>query len=274
MGAVRERADRHRRRAARAAPARREPRRARARSFDIAGAVSVTAGLALLVYTLVDANDAGWGSTQTLVLGAVSLALLAVVRRDRAAHAPPAGAVLDLPAADAARRERRRAAARHVAVLDVLLHLAVHAAGAGLRAAQGRARLPAAGRCTIIVSAGVGVRARHAHRLQADADRGDAVHRRRPRLVRSGERARRHVRRRRPVPVAARGDRPRARVRPGRRSRAVTGITPGRGRPRVRAHQHLAAGRRRARPGGPRRGGHRHDRRRARLGRAQPARSR
>ena len=46
-------------------------------SFDIAGAVSVTAGLALLVYTLVDANDAGWASTQTIGLGAVSLALLA-----------------------------------------------------------------------------------------------------------------------------------------------------------------------------------------------------
>jgi EmrB/QacA subfamily drug resistance transporter len=47
-------------------------------SFDIAGAVSVTAGLALLVYTLVDANDAGWGSTQTIALGAVSVALLAL----------------------------------------------------------------------------------------------------------------------------------------------------------------------------------------------------
>ena len=46
-------------------------------SFDIAGAVSVTAGLALLVYTLVDANDAGWGSTQTLVLGGVAILLLA-----------------------------------------------------------------------------------------------------------------------------------------------------------------------------------------------------
>ncbi len=46
-------------------------------SFDIAGAVSVTAGLALLVYTLVDANNAGWGSTQTLALGGASLALLA-----------------------------------------------------------------------------------------------------------------------------------------------------------------------------------------------------
>jgi EmrB/QacA subfamily drug resistance transporter len=46
-------------------------------SFDVAGAVSVTAGLALLVYTLVDANDAGWGSTQTLVLGGLSVLLLA-----------------------------------------------------------------------------------------------------------------------------------------------------------------------------------------------------
>jgi EmrB/QacA subfamily drug resistance transporter len=55
-----------------------ESRDASSPSFDIAGAVSVTAGLALLVYTLVDANNAGWGSTQTLVLGAISLALLAL----------------------------------------------------------------------------------------------------------------------------------------------------------------------------------------------------
>jgi predicted MFS family arabinose efflux permease len=36
----------------------------------------VTAGLSLLVYTLVDANDAGWLSGQTLLLGAIALALL------------------------------------------------------------------------------------------------------------------------------------------------------------------------------------------------------
>jgi EmrB/QacA subfamily drug resistance transporter len=47
------------------------------RHFDVAGAVTVTGGLALGVYTLVDANRAGWTSTQTLVLGALSLALLA-----------------------------------------------------------------------------------------------------------------------------------------------------------------------------------------------------
>ena len=48
------------------------------RSFDIPGAVTVTAGLAILVYALVDANDAGWGSTQTVVLLAVALALIGI----------------------------------------------------------------------------------------------------------------------------------------------------------------------------------------------------
>jgi predicted MFS family arabinose efflux permease len=47
------------------------------RHFDTAGAVSVTAGLSVLVYALVDANDAGWGSTQTLGLLALSAALIA-----------------------------------------------------------------------------------------------------------------------------------------------------------------------------------------------------
>ena len=45
------------------------------------GAVSVTAGLSILVYALVDANDAGWGSTQTIGLLALAVALLGVVRR-------------------------------------------------------------------------------------------------------------------------------------------------------------------------------------------------
>ena len=47
------------------------------RNFDVAGAVTVTAGLTLLVYTLVDANDAGWLSGQTLGLGAIALAFIA-----------------------------------------------------------------------------------------------------------------------------------------------------------------------------------------------------
>ena len=47
------------------------------RHFDIAGAITVTAGLGLLVYSLVDATDAGWGSAQTLGLGAAAVVLIA-----------------------------------------------------------------------------------------------------------------------------------------------------------------------------------------------------
>src|SRR5436190_4118873 len=46
------------------------------RHFDTAGAISVTAGLSVLVYAIVDATDAGWGSLQTLGLIGVSAALL------------------------------------------------------------------------------------------------------------------------------------------------------------------------------------------------------
>ena len=114
------------------------------RNFDIPGAVTVTAGLSLLVYALVEAVNVGWGATQTVGCSAARLAAAGVfVAIERASAA--ADAVLDLPPAHVARRRRGRAADRHVAVLDVLLHLALHAAGAGLLGAQGRALLPAPG---------------------------------------------------------------------------------------------------------------------------------
>ena len=47
------------------------------RSFDALGAFTVTAGLAILVYALVDATQAGWGSTQTVLLLSLSVLLLA-----------------------------------------------------------------------------------------------------------------------------------------------------------------------------------------------------
>jgi EmrB/QacA subfamily drug resistance transporter len=50
---------------------------AETRAFDVAGAVTVTASLSILVYALVDATEAGWGSTQTLGLIALSVALMA-----------------------------------------------------------------------------------------------------------------------------------------------------------------------------------------------------
>ncbi len=48
------------------------------RSLDIPGAVAVTAGLALLVYAIVDAESAGWTSAQTLVGIGGALALIAI----------------------------------------------------------------------------------------------------------------------------------------------------------------------------------------------------
>jgi EmrB/QacA subfamily drug resistance transporter len=55
---------------------------------DLPGAALLTGGLMLGVYTILGVAEEGWGSTQTLALGAVSIALLAafVVRQDRVAN--------------------------------------------------------------------------------------------------------------------------------------------------------------------------------------------
>jgi hypothetical protein len=48
------------------------------RSYDPAGALTITGALVLLVYALVEAPDAGWGSPQTIVLFAAAGALPAI----------------------------------------------------------------------------------------------------------------------------------------------------------------------------------------------------
>jgi EmrB/QacA subfamily drug resistance transporter len=55
---------------------------------DVPGAALLTTGLMLGVYTLLEAGEQGWGSTQTLVLGAIAIALLAafVFRQSRIAN--------------------------------------------------------------------------------------------------------------------------------------------------------------------------------------------
>src|SRR3954464_5385610 len=62
------------------------------RHFDIAGAVTVTLGLSLLVYSLVNANSAGWASVETLALLGIAFALIAgfvfIERRTRAPLVP------------------------------------------------------------------------------------------------------------------------------------------------------------------------------------------
>jgi sugar phosphate permease len=52
---------------------------------DLVGAVLLTSGLMLGVYTILQAGEQGWGSTRTLGLGALSVALVAafVVRQSR-----------------------------------------------------------------------------------------------------------------------------------------------------------------------------------------------
>jgi EmrB/QacA subfamily drug resistance transporter len=47
------------------------------KAFDVAGAVTVTAGLVTLVYAIVKAQEKGWLSAHTLIVGGIALALLA-----------------------------------------------------------------------------------------------------------------------------------------------------------------------------------------------------
>jgi EmrB/QacA subfamily drug resistance transporter len=62
------------------------------RHFDVAGAVTITAGLSALVFALVDANQVGWGSTQTILtlIGSALLlgAFVVIERRSRAPLVP------------------------------------------------------------------------------------------------------------------------------------------------------------------------------------------
>jgi EmrB/QacA subfamily drug resistance transporter len=59
------------------------------RDFDVPGAVTVTAGLSLLVYALVEAVNAGWGSAATLGKIAGALVLLAIfVAIERRSRSP------------------------------------------------------------------------------------------------------------------------------------------------------------------------------------------
>jgi hypothetical protein len=59
------------------------------RKFDVAGAVSITAAMLLLVYTVVEAPDQGWGSVRTLGSFAIAAAIFATfVAIERRTPAP------------------------------------------------------------------------------------------------------------------------------------------------------------------------------------------
>jgi EmrB/QacA subfamily drug resistance transporter len=59
------------------------------RSYDPAGALTITGALALLVYAIVEAPDTGWGDPQTLVLLAGSVVLLAAFLLIESRHQSP-----------------------------------------------------------------------------------------------------------------------------------------------------------------------------------------
>jgi EmrB/QacA subfamily drug resistance transporter len=66
-----------------------ERRRARMATFDVPGAVLVTAAMLLLVYALVKAPDAGWGTRHTIgELGTAAVLLVAFVVVERRARNP------------------------------------------------------------------------------------------------------------------------------------------------------------------------------------------
>ena len=68
----------------------RESRAARTRrSYDPAGALTITGALVLLVYALVEAPDVGWGDGQTVGLGAGSAVLLAAFALIESRHPEP-----------------------------------------------------------------------------------------------------------------------------------------------------------------------------------------
>jgi EmrB/QacA subfamily drug resistance transporter len=59
------------------------------RHFDMAGAATITLGLSALVFALLDAEDAGWGSAQTIgILAASAILLAAFVAIERRSRAP------------------------------------------------------------------------------------------------------------------------------------------------------------------------------------------
>ena len=112
------------------------------RNFDVAGAVTVTSGLMLLVYAIVNTQQKGWTSVWTLGTAAVAFALLvAFVVIELRATAPLVR--LDIFRTRTLTDRERGDAARRVRTLrDVLLQLALHPASARIRPARSGPRVP------------------------------------------------------------------------------------------------------------------------------------
>ena len=218
--------------------------------FDIPGAVTVTAGLALLVYAVVDAVNVGWGSTGTLLRLAGSAVLLAafvaIERRQRHPLLPfSIFRLRTLRGADIVGLLIGMSLFSMFFFISLYLQDVLHFSP--IKA--GLSYLPLA--VGIIISAGVGSQLVTRIGFKPVLTGGLAADRGRPAVVLARARSGRLVRRRRARSVAARRLRPRLLVRLGD-DRRGDGDQAARGRARVGADQHLSAGRRRARPRDPR----------------------
>ena len=119
-------------------------RRLAERRLDVAGAVTVTSSLMLAVYAIVNGNEAGWTSAQTLgLLGAALVLLGSCFSSWKRACATPLMPLGLFKLRNLDYREHRRCAVGGGDV-RVVLHLrAVFAARAWIRPAAGGARVPA-----------------------------------------------------------------------------------------------------------------------------------
>ena len=124
----------------------RESKVERESTQDIAGAVTVTAGLALLVYAVSKAPDHGWESGWTLLRLAIAAALLVAFLVIESRVKDPLMPFGDLPRPHAGGRELRGPPARRRAVRELLPPDAVRPAGARLVGAQDRLHLHRDGR--------------------------------------------------------------------------------------------------------------------------------
>ena len=143
---------------------------------DIAGAVSVTGGLVVLVYALVNAQTAGWISVETLGLAAIAIALLVtfVILEGRLRHPLIRLGIFRMRSITGANSAMLLDRRRHVR--DVLLRLDLRAGSARIQRTPGGPRVPPGDRsassrarvCRNQLIRRVGVRAvghqRHVHR--------------------------------------------------------------------------------------------------------------
>ena len=100
---------------------------------DFPGAALITSSLMLGVFTILQITEWGWVDTRTLVLSAVSAALLAALHPPPGDDRQPADAAAPLPLAQRRRRQRPAGAAGRRHVRDVLPRRALPAAGARLQ---------------------------------------------------------------------------------------------------------------------------------------------